>query len=222
MSNYKEDLPDTTETTCPECGEVTVRSRWYYGKGFCNRQCNTRYQNRKKTETRVTATCQGCQVEFWHWPSDTRKYCSRTCADRARDTRVTYKCVGCEREVVRYPKEHFYGKYCSSACQQRSMRPPGTPDTMSETEYQARLEQQGGVCAICGSTEGGLNRERTGPIKLAKDHCHKTGEWRGLLCRNCNLGLGLFKDDVELLLRAAEYLKNGGVLLNEETSINEV
>lgn len=38
-------------------------------------------------------------------------------------------------------------------------------------------------------------------------HCHKTGKVRGLLCFNCNTGIGKLKDDIELLKRAVEYLE---------------
>jgi hypothetical protein len=51
-------------------------------------------------------------------------------------------------------------------------------------------------CAICG-TKG---------VKLHIDHCHMTNHVRGLLCHNCNTGLGLFKDDVRLLAAAIAYL----------------
>lgn len=44
------------------------------------------------------------------------------------------------------------------------------------------------------------------PFKLHIDHCHETGIARGLLCRNCNLGLGLFKDSKKLMGRAIYYL----------------
>ena len=39
------------------------------------------------------------------------------------------------------------------------------------------------------------------------DHDHATGKVRGGLCRNCNTGLGMFKDSPELLLQAIEYVK---------------
>ena len=39
------------------------------------------------------------------------------------------------------------------------------------------------------------------------DHCHKTGKVRGILCSECNTGLGKFKDSIELLQKAIEYLK---------------
>lgn len=68
-------------------------------------------------------------------------------------------------------------------------------------QYDAMLEAQGGVCAICGADPG----ERT----LAVDHNHADGRVRGLLCDNCNNGLGRFQDDPELLLAAAQYLGVG-------------
>lgn len=38
------------------------------------------------------------------------------------------------------------------------------------------------------------------------DHCHSTGEFRGVLCRECNLGIGMFEDDLDKLHGAIEYL----------------
>lgn len=52
------------------------------------------------------------------------------------------------------------------------------------------------ICVICGND---------GP-NLAVDHCHETNVVRGILCMNCNQGLGKFKDDPELLEFARIYL----------------
>ena len=46
------------------------------------------------------------------------------------------------------------------------------------------------------------------PARLAVDHCHVKGSVRKLLCKSCNNGLGLFKDNPELLEKAADYLRN--------------
>ena len=73
-------------------------------------------------------------------------------------------------------------------------------------------------CDICGKSEDelpvsfggagrgnkGVSRKKT-PWRL--DHCHETGEFRGFLCNNCNVGLGKFKDDPEILLNAIAYLQ---------------
>lgn len=50
---------------------------------------------------------------------------------------------------------------------------------------------------------------------LAIDHDHIRGHIRGLLCSNCNRGLGMFQDDFELLQRATNYLKNYSEILQE-------
>lgn len=71
------------------------------------------------------------------------------------------------------------------------------------------MVEQLGRCAICGA-EGdwpaGPRRRPTKPA-LHLDHCHKTGHIRGLLCAHCNRGLGLFEDNLGLLLSAIDYLK---------------
>lgn len=54
------------------------------------------------------------------------------------------------------------------------------------------LEQQGGVCAICGKAEK-VKMPDGKPRALAVDHDHKTGEIRGLLCFRCNTWLGMFE-----------------------------
>ena len=69
-------------------------------------------------------------------------------------------------------------------------------------EYNQLYDNQGGRCKICG------DRYILGTTKgLVVDHCHTTMEVRGLLCGNCNTGLGKFKDDIELLNKAIEYIK---------------
>lgn len=79
---------------------------------------------------------------------------------------------------------------------------------LSVEEYDALLHQQGGVCAICGRPETKHNQH--GPCRLAVDHDHETGRVRGLLCSECNTGLGKFKDDETLIRRALDYLAGGG------------
>ncbi len=62
-------------------------------------------------------------------------------------------------------------------------------------DYTRLLELQNGVCAICKASDN-----------LQVDHCHVTQKVRGLLCGNCNTGLGMFKDSKTSLVRAIEYL----------------
>ncbi len=71
-------------------------------------------------------------------------------------------------------------------------------------EYEEMLLQQGGVCAICEKPETIYLREKL--ARMAVDHDHKTGAVRGLLCRQCNNGLGCFKDDTDIISKAIDYL----------------
>lgn len=66
-------------------------------------------------------------------------------------------------------------------------------------DYEAALERQGGVCAVCGA--GGGSRA------LHLDHCHDSGLARGILCGNCNTGIGKLRDDPDLLRKAIAYLE---------------
>lgn len=75
-------------------------------------------------------------------------------------------------------------------------------------DYEQMLKIQGGVCAICKEPETNIDK-RTNKLKvLSVDHHHESKRVRGLLCTKCNTGLGMFRDDSQLLLLAAEYLKN--------------
>ncbi len=73
---------------------------------------------------------------------------------------------------------------------------------MSLDDYNEMYEDQDGRCMICDRPE----RENK---LLAVDHCHTTGNVRGLLCQNCNLGIGLLEDNIKFLKGAIKYL--GGV-----------
>lgn len=70
---------------------------------------------------------------------------------------------------------------------------------ITSSEYDEMLLRQGGVCAIC--------REAcVSGRALAVDHCHETKSVRGLLCGRCNIGIGQFRDDRNLLGEAIRYL----------------
>lgn len=67
------------------------------------------------------------------------------------------------------------------------------------------------TCECCGKSEDdltihyGVNGQAVSPWRL--DHCHETGQFRGWLCHNCNIGLGRFYDDPDLLMKAISYIQ---------------
>lgn len=78
---------------------------------------------------------------------------------------------------------------------------------LTKEEYYRMNEDQQYCCLICGQKEKRRTRSKKEvEPRLCIDHCHKTGIVRGLLCHDCNTGLGKFKDSMELLFKAAAYL----------------
>lgn len=69
-------------------------------------------------------------------------------------------------------------------------------------DYETVLEVQGGTCPICLRAKGSERK------RLAKDHDHRSGLFRGLLCSNCNDLLGDARDDIAFFYRAILYLLN--------------
>lgn len=131
-------------------------------------------------------------------------------------TPTSKKCNGCGREQ---PLERFwrnkkgrFGRYslcrdCPSgliAAHQRATRSSSLKSKygIDIDEYERIWYSQGGRCAVC-------NR-RGGSRGLAVDHNHETNQVRGLLCGECNMGLGRFHDNPVLLSRATEYLLRRG------------
>lgn len=74
---------------------------------------------------------------------------------------------------------------------------------ISIDKYEEMSLKRDHKCDICETNIPGNRIKR-----LCVDHCHTTGNIRGLLCEGCNLGLGKFKDSPDLLRRAAEYLED--------------
>lgn len=76
---------------------------------------------------------------------------------------------------------------------------------ITRDQFEALLESQGGVCAICRNPE---TATRQGKVKsLAVDHDHASGKIRGLLCMACNTMIGNSKERLEVLQAAILYLK---------------
>lgn len=72
-------------------------------------------------------------------------------------------------------------------------------------DYQAKLEEQKGVCAICAKPESGT---RNGIVRwLNVDHNHETKAVRGLLCTNCNVAVGMMCESLDIMRSAISYLE---------------
>lgn len=72
---------------------------------------------------------------------------------------------------------------------------------LTPIQYQ-NLFKYGNKCTICLETFKNKNKATVPHI----DHCHNTGAIRGILCKDCNTGLGHFRDTIPYLYRAYQYL----------------
>lgn len=113
------------------------------------------------------------------------------------------ECKQCKTAFKPKAPSHLY---CSQSCADLSYtnRILKNAYGIEHDSVKEMFKQQDGKCAICGSEGFILNPKQE--LKLVVDHCHKSGKVRGMLCHNCNRALGLFKDSVESLNKAIDYL----------------
>ena len=122
----------------------------------------------------------------------------------------TKRCSGCgeDKPLEAFYKDVYKSSKLTSRCKEclndRDWRPTILKSKygMTPDDWDEMLAEQGGGCAICGTTEPG-GRWNTFYV----DHDHATDEVRGLLCNNHNVGLGMFNDDPDLLQKAIDYLR---------------
>jgi hypothetical protein len=108
-------------------------------------------------------------------------------------------CASCGKEKLKRR-----ALYCSKLCAHRA-RWLREKYGMSLDEFMDQLARQDCECAICHDMLQESNgRDGKGAVV---DHCHTTGKVRNLLCRKCNAGLGMFRDDPQLLAAGATYLE---------------
>lgn len=179
---------------CLNCGKEFIPSKNDKRIKFCSVSCYSEYRIKngylkeyyQKNKHRWQEL-QGTQ-EFKDKKNELRR------KKYAEDEEYREKC----KEKARY-----YGKkYPKKKKLQRALANYG----VTEEKYNEMLEQQNYKCAICGYSD--MSSVNFFPVI---DHNHTTNKVRGLLCMNCNMGLGKFKDNINFLQNAIKYLeKNNG------------
>jgi len=114
------------------------------------------------------------------------------------------KCTKCEYEkpatAVYFPlhnkKRNGFDSWCRTcrASYRNGINRGKFRSVISDSDL-ADLKASVKECVICGAEE-----------PLVVDHCHTTGQIRGMLCNHCNRGLGHFRDDPMLLEFASQYI----------------
>lgn len=169
-----------------------------------------------------------CGKEFYTTPYREKegkgKYCSHICAiedHKKINSEKTHKI--CPKCSIEYPVSEFYKwkkhlKWCKSCSKKHIDAYRKTPQgkinskkwgritswrkqgiNITFDEYLSILSTQNSKCAICGVVDTELS--------LAVDHDSVSGKIRGLLCKRCNQGIGLFNHNSNYLEEAAKYLR---------------
>ena len=141
-----------------------------------------------------------------------RLRCKQCCHDRrveqyfkTRDASLEYSKKWKEenRDYVRENAKENYHKDVVTKRKKELARKKG----LRLEEYDQMVKACDGKCHICGKEEKRKGRAGFVSSNLSIDHCHNTGKIRGLLCHDCNTGIGKLKDDTELMMKAIEYLR---------------
>jgi len=144
-----------------------------------------------------------------------RKFCDQKCQGKYKRDRISIKCNLCGvefervRNKLRNSKSGYY--FCSRKCKDTAQRIGNGFEVMQPSHYGSNLTDKAifdrdrreyikdkeifGSCQICGLE-----------CKRVIDHNHIDGKIRGMLCSKCNWGLGFFRDDIEILKSAIQYL----------------
>jgi len=151
---------------------------------LCHLEKNTRYREKNRAKLSVSTK---------DWQNKNREHYNAWAREHRKSNPKKYS-----EAQKKYRRQNAEKIYLSSLKYLYDIEP---------SEYQKVLAAQNDLCAICKQPE--IRRSRTaGKVsKLMLDHCHKTAKFRGLLCHTCNIGIGSFKDSIELMEEAIQYLK---------------
>lgn len=103
-----------------------------------------------------------------------------------------------KRQYKKLRENHGTDLSLMKVCQERGI---------TVEKYYQLLDEQDNKCAICLQEETCKDSKNDRIRRLSIDHCHITKKARGLLCQGCNVAIGRFKDDINLMERAIEYVK---------------
>lgn len=108
-------------------------------------------------------------------------------------------CTKCKQTK---PLEMFETVYGGSECRRADCKDCRRALAQQRANLRKRIEEpsEDHVCPVCTRSHDEVDT-------WCLDHCHTTGAFRGWICNNCNVAIGNFKDNIQSMERAIEYLK---------------
>lgn len=155
---------------------------------------------------RKSGNCIQCEKDRYHSNPKRRAYVKKQSADRRAKVKSDPALLKQHKEYMRqYAVDNreqlnqaANARYAERKIIVRLQR-KGIEPTQEIINY---IENHSGTCDICNSPPDGRWKE------LAIDHCHATGNFRGMLCSSCNRSLGHMGDDIDRLKSALRYLEH--------------
>lgn len=207
------------EKPCQGCGAKMTLVPSLEARKWCSRSCyvTARWATVRNMQRETSRTCAKCSEAFDVDPDKTyvNVYCSAECRKLGRremqlGEERTCRTCGASFTANRYSTRAT----CSSACARARGGGSGISQAVISAAWkgdpfakvtrlmvkQQYFDEQDGRCALCDDPLPSVQQS-------SLDHCHETGELRGLLHPSCNTGLGHFHDDIEKLLAAVAYLE---------------
>lgn len=194
-------MPDSEESEtkrCPQCGRTLPRSGFHSNvrrsdglAHYCKQCANERSEaSRRKLGVVPERKASAPVPEGSKWCPDCGTIRPLASFARTKASASGYHsyCLTCHNARGNESRQRLYGGSREYHLRRRY--------GIGQADFDEMLAEQGGRCAICG-----------GPDPQHVDHDHRNGWVRGILCFNCNGGLGQFKDDPKLLAGAYTYLK---------------
>jgi len=208
------------------CGEKYIRCE-KCGILFRSSSNNSKYCKNCGKYERInikTIICSGCGKEFEARKDSVKSFRTKSCGCTQYEKRDWTRCIKghlLDGDNLRISKSNKRVCRTCEKLRQQSDKSKATKRkygkdkkdrikdlylkrafNISIEEYNKLFENQNGCCAICNKHQTEFKKS------FAVDHCHKTIKVRGLLCSKCNIGIGQFNDNEELLRKAIEYIKN--------------
>lgn len=150
----------------------------------------------------MTKVCGDCKIE---------KPLSDYCKDKGKKDGLHWSCKDCRKKYRQQPHVKAHTSGYNKARRQKDPKATKERDRkytlmrywgLTPIQFEELLKKHNSQCGICKKKDRSSDKK-----PLVIDHDHATGAIRGLLCDNCNRGIGLLQDSKEILQAAIAYLQ---------------
>lgn len=174
----------------------------------CNIEKDIRYFYKRPEHNSYRSACNTCSKGYKTSLIDKQEFIQNLIAQNLKECGRCKEIKSIQNFGLDKYTKHGYASNCKK-CISESNKGKNkfvalkTKYGVTPAKYNELLTTQNYNCAICNSSLLNLDNKH-----IHLDHCHTTGKVRGILCSYCNLGLGNFKDNIQNLKNAINYLNN--------------